>query len=64
MKKKKPEDWRFDMSVCPDCHTVQSKSKHAGDDCDNPNCESSIMVYRRKNSKNDGRLMWSNDNWC
>lgn len=58
-----PENQMFDLRICPDCNTLQlNKPMREGARCDNPECESVIIVYARK-GKDQGKLMWSNENW-
>ena len=57
------EKQMFDLRICPDCNTLQlMKSMKEGTKCDNPECESVIIVYGRK-GKHHGELMWDNENW-
>jgi len=62
-KMKKPDKkvlkkrWNEDLTKCPDCGLVQKKPKIKGDHCENPECESYVMLYK------DGKLRWWNENW-
>ena len=58
-KKYEARDWNerlHDLTICPDCFTVQTKKKEQGDECDNEDCECFIQLYRK-------RLNWNNPNW-
>ena len=45
-----------DMKTCPDCGTVQSVLREAGDDCENKDCECRVVFARK-------HLCWKNPNW-
>jgi hypothetical protein len=45
-----------DMTKCPECGTVQSKLREAGDDCENEDCECHVVMSRKY-------LYWTSPNW-
>lgn len=58
-----PENQMFDLRICPDCNTLQlQKPMKEGTKCDNPECQSVIVIYTRK-GQHQGKLMWNNENW-
>lgn len=57
------ENQMFDLRICPDCNTLQLiKPMVEGSRCDNPECDSVIIIYSRRD-RHEGKLMWDNENW-